>query len=250
MKAKWGLLKMSHSDPLAMVLQGRTDTLRLGPAASLSGVLDGTVQYGMVSLISYVEHRADLAMLDGPVIAFSGQTLSTLLVSDSSAHGKRMRIAISADTRTTQWYLEKVLQSMHLEHSFVETDKIEVEDLLGEAPYALVIGDEALKVFSTTHRILFDVGFEFQRAYGLDPLYAVSVSRTIDGTEKNDWYLEASRYFGICAKDVSERLGVSEVTVSRYFQKLRYSPDRRSASTLLFVTERMKNDKRKTEVAH
>lgn len=190
----------------------------------------------MVSLLSYLQHTGELHALPEPIIAFSGQTLSTLLVSDGMPLSRKMQIAVSADTKTTQWYLESVLHALRLQVSIVESESIEADELLTQAPYALVIGDEALKVFSGTKNVLLDVGFEFQRTFGMDPLYAISVSRGYRKFADGDWFRSAFQHFPKCAAELSTKLGISANLTKRYYENIRYSFDVRSAATMHYVS--------------
>ena len=54
----------------------------------------------------------------------------------------------------------------------------ECESLLENADYALVIGDDAIRAYSGYANILMDVGLEFSKLYGLEPVYAVSATRS------------------------------------------------------------------------
>ncbi len=239
MPESWALLKMSHSDPLEMSLKKTYSSTRLYPIECLDSVLDGKVDFAMVSLVSYLTNKSDLTALPAPVISFSGQTLSTLLVSEGPSLQRNMKIAVSAYTRTTRWYLDVILKAMKVEHEFVLSDRVEADDLLTEAEYALVIGDEALKVFSGTKRILLDIGFEFKRNFEFDPLYAVSVSRTGEKPEEPNWFREAPGYFESCASNLADRLGISKDLAKRYYSNLRYTLDNRSSKVMEFVSRNL-----------
>lgn len=236
MPDKWALLKMSHSDPLELSLKGISSFDRLSPRECLDHILDGKVDFSVVSLLSYFEHRNDLIALPEPVIAFSGQTFSTLLVSNGAPLARNMKIAISGYTKTTRWYLDAVLNALRIEHSFVESDLVEAEGLLSEADYALVIGDEALKIYSGTRSILLDVGFEFQRTFGMDPLYAISVARVERKPSNAEWFRDSGLHFQACAADLSRKTGISKELANRYYGNLRYTFDSRSKMVLEFVS--------------
>jgi chorismate dehydratase len=234
MQLEWTFLKMSHSDPLVMAFKdGQME--RASPSASLANVLDSRSKISMVSLVSYLQNSKDLFLLREPVISFAGQTLSTLLVSRHKNMQKNIEIAVSADTETTKWYMTIVLKSMGIEYTLKPSEHIEAEDLLNDADYALVIGDEALKVFSTRARVLLDVGYEFLRIFQMFPLYAVSVSREEGNGIFKDWIADTDQYKDECAGKLAARLDISEVLAKKYYMNVRYLADRSIEDTLSFV---------------
>jgi len=234
MHIEWTFLKMSHSDPLVMAFKGGSMD-RASPSASLANVLDSRSIVSMVSLVSYMRNSKDLFLLQEPVISFAGQTLSTLLVSRNNDMQKNMEIAVSADTETTKWYMSNVLKSMGIEYTLRSSEYIEAEDLLNEADYALVIGDEALKVFSTRIRILLDIGYEFLRIFQMFPLYAVSVTREDNYKILKDWIADSDKYKDECAEKLAARIDISTALARRYYGNVRYRPDRSAEKTLSFV---------------
>ncbi|MGC8515494.1 MAG: MqnA/MqnD/SBP family protein [Thermoplasmata archaeon] len=234
MHLDWTFLKMSHSDPLVRAFKDGTME-RASPSDSLASVLDLRSKISMVSLVSYLRNAKDLFLLREPVISFAGQTLSTLLMSRDKDMQKNMEIAVSADTETTKWYMSNVLKSMGIGFKLKPSECIEAEDLLNEADYALVIGDEALKVFSTKLRILLDVGYEFLRIFQIFPLYAVSVSREENLETSKDWIAEADRYKEECADKLAARLGISTILTKRYYGNVRYFAESSTQNTLSFM---------------
>ncbi|MCL4444382.1 MAG: hypothetical protein M1464_01870 [Candidatus Thermoplasmatota archaeon] len=234
MRLDWTFLKMSHSDPLVMAYKVGTME-RASPSDSLANVLDMRSKMSMVSLVSYLRNAKDLFLLREPVISFAGQTLSTLLVSRDKGMQKNMEIAISADTETTRWYMSNVLRSMGVRFTLKSSGYIEAEELLNEADYALVIGDEALKVFSTKFRILIDVGYEFLRIFEMFPLYAVSVAREENLDISRDWISDANNYKEECAEKLASRLGISTVLTRRYYENVMYLAESSTENTLSFV---------------
>ncbi len=234
MHLDWTFLKMSHSDPLVMAFKDGT-IKRASPSDSLANVLDLRARVSMVSLVSYLKNAKDLFMLREPVISFAGQTLSTLLVSRDKDMQKSMEIAVSADTETTKWYMSNVLKSMGIGFKIKPSEYIEVEDLLNEADYALVIGDEALKVFSTKLKILLDVGYEFLRIFQYFPLYAVSVSREENLEISTGWIADADRYKEECAERLASRLAISTILTRKYYGNVRYLAESSTQNILSFV---------------
>jgi len=234
MQLEWTFLKMSHSDPLIKAFKGGTMT-RASPSVALSNALDRRSRFSMVSLISYVRHSDELELLRNPVIAFAGQTLSTLLVSNGKDMQKHMNIAVSADTETTKWYMSNVLRYLGLDIRLRSSEYIEASDLLSEADYALVIGDEALKVFSSNLKILLDIGSEFLNAFQMLPLYAVSVSGARENENDDTWIMDAEQYKSECAENLADRLGISPILTGKYYANVRFQQEKSISNTLSFV---------------
>ncbi|EQD34208.1 solute-binding protein, partial [mine drainage metagenome] len=157
------------------------------------------------------------------------------LVSGGKDMQKQMNIAVSADTETTKWYMSNVLRSLGVNISLKSSEYIEAGDLLSEADYALVIGDEALKVFSTKLRILLDIGSEFLRAFQMLPLYAVSVSRVKEKEGDDAWIADAEQYKSECAENLAARLGISPILAKRYYANVRFQQEKSISNTLSFV---------------
>lgn len=234
MQFDWTFLKMSHSDPLIKAFKGGTME-RASPSRSLSNVLESRSRVSMVSLVSYLRNSKDLFILKEPIIAFAGQTLSTLLVSRNKEIHDNMEIAVSADTETTKWYMSNVLRAMKINFNIKTSEYIEAEDLLNEADYALVIGDEALKVFSSKLTIILDIGYEFMRIFQMFPLYAVSVYRDGKPDIVEEWVSNADKYKDLAAKELASRLDISQVLARRYYGNVRYQEDESIRNTLSFV---------------
>ncbi|MCL4451102.1 MAG: hypothetical protein M1327_00545 [Candidatus Thermoplasmatota archaeon] len=208
---------------------------RASPARSLSNVLDSRSMVSMVSLVSYLRNSKDLFILKEPVIAFAGQTLSTLLVSRNKEIHNNMEIAVSADTETTKWYMSNVLRAMKINFSIKTSEHIEAEDLLSDSDYALVIGDEALKVFSSRLTVVLDIGYEFMRIFQMFPLYAVSVYREGKPDISEEWISNADKYKDIAAQELASRLDISPILARRYYGNVRYHEDESTRNTLSFV---------------
>ena len=233
-KYNWSFLKMSHSDPLVLSY-GREDYLRSSPEKCLKSVLSGESLKAMVSLVSYIENVDRLKMIDGPLISFRNQSVSTLLISKDRYLSNDLEIAISGDTRTTEFYMERVLEAMGVRFNVKRSTGIEASDLLDESPYALVIGDEALKVYRSRYRILLDIGYEFSRIFQMIPVYAVSTALSDSTVNSEDFFLKTDQFRSKCTYDLSDRLGISGMIVSRYYSNLSYLPSKSTKATIDFV---------------
>ena len=234
-KYNWSFLKMSHSDPLVLSY-GRDDYVRSSPDKCLKSVLSGESIQSMVSLVSYIENRDRIRMIDGPLISFKNQSVSTLLISKDRYLSNNIEIAVSGDTRTTEFYMERVFEAMRIKFNVNRSNRIEAADLLNESPYALVIGDEALKVYGSRYRILLDIGYEFSRIFQMIPVYAVSTALADSSVNVEDFFLNTNQFRPKCTDDLSSRLGISRMIVSRYYSNLSYLPSLSAKATIDYVS--------------
>ena len=234
-KYNWSFLKMSHSDPLVLSY-GRDDYVRSSPDKCLKSVLSGESIQSMVSLVSYIENRDRIRMIDGPLISFRNQSVSTLLISKDRYLSNNIEIAVSGDTRTTEFYMERVFEAMRIKFNVNRSNRIEAADLLNESPYALVIGDEALKVYGSRYRILLDIGYEFSRIFQMIPVYAVSTALADSSVNVEDFFLNTNQFRPKCTDDLSSRLGISRMIVSRYYSNLSYLPSLSAKATIDYVS--------------
>lgn len=219
--------------------------IREHPREIFDHVLDGTIDSGMVSLVSYLEETRRLGIMETANIHSTRNTLSTLLISNGRPLDRHIEIAITAHTRTTEFYLRQVLRAMNVEFKIALSKSTDAADLLSEADYALVIGDEAIRSFAQNHRILLDVGYEFARLYSLPPVYAVTVYRKNMDFPKDDFDilqngLSAVNDFKKEARELaSERLGVPRQIMRAYYDCIRYDFTTSVGNTIKFVSDRL-----------
>ncbi|KAA8922601.1 menaquinone biosynthetic enzyme MqnA/MqnD family protein [Thermoplasma sp.] len=232
------IIDFAHSDPLYMGFENRDGVDRHGPFQNLELVLSGRSEIGMVSLVSYLENEDNLRLLNTANIHSKGKTVSTLLVSRKDGLKKKMDVAITRNTRTTELYLDLVLTSLHVEHRFIHTDYKDAEDLLTVADYALLNGDEALAVYAGRNHIIMDVGNAFSRIFHMAPVYAVSVSRISenpDTTELDHAVMRSIAYKMECARSLSERIGIPMSVAEDYYNTILYEYDNHTAQTIEFI---------------
>lgn len=223
---KFHMLSYAHSDPLYESIKNKLKVKRCTPMQAMKDVLDGACEAATVSLIPYLKNSDSLKLLPTANIHTMSTTGSTLLISDGSPIKRDMEIAVTGATSTTMHYLSIILKRMKINFRLKHSESQEADSLLAECNYALVIGDEALKVYSSGHRILLDTGFEFSRLFGKAPLYAVTVSSdNYEGNiaeEINSAMGDHFKFNGNCASNASERLGVSRRIMQWYYNLIKY----------------------------
>lgn len=222
-----GLIDFTHSEPLYAAYPRKENVVRDTPKNLLKRLLGGEIDCGMISLFEYFDHRDALEILESATIHSLRGTMSTLLVSRGRSIGKHMEISVTEHTRTTAAYLELILQKSGIEYDLKWSQEREAEKLLDEADYALVIGDEALKVYSTRLKILWDIGYQFSRLFSMSPVFSVTVARKNSSCteEISDLDLAISHHGEYVEKSVDEtsaKLGVERNIIRQYYNTIRY----------------------------
>lgn len=221
-----GIINFTHSDHLYAAYSDKSLVLRETPKNILKQILQGKLDCGMVSLFEFLENQDRLELVESATIHSLRGTMSTLLVTRKGNISSPMKIAVTEHTRTTAVYLELVLRKMNIDYTLIWSSEREAEALLKEADYALVIGDEALKVYSTNIRIIWDLGYQFSSIYSMLPVFSVTVkakgkdcSREIDlldqAVENSPEYIEQTVEAG------RRRLGLPADTLRRYYHTIR-----------------------------
>jgi predicted solute-binding protein len=236
-----GIINFSHSDPLARSLEAGS-FIRSHPSDILTRVLDGRLDCGMVSLVSYLRNADKLGIMETANIHSLSSTLSTLLISRNMDLRNDMKISITSHTRTTEFYLDMVLERLGFSYKKIASSCTGATELLSEAEYALVIGDEALRAFSGTDRILLDIGYEISRLYSMPPVYAVTVYRKDNGLPQGDLELlqegvrVAPESRKASALEAAKRLGIPTGIMEAYYRYIRYDFDKSVRNTIDYVS--------------
>ncbi len=219
-----GIINFTHSDPLYSAIARKEVIVRQSPARILRMILDNEIEGGMVSLVSLLENG--LKLVRGANIHSISTTMSTILVSSGKKLKKDMEVAVTSHTKTTEFYTKMVLKGLGINYKMIHTDKTYAEDLLSAADYALVIGDEALKVYGGNYNVLLDTGYEFSRIYHLQPLYAALGHNGNEEPEEmktvNDAVHPSANDIDKSVQEASERLGLSRLLMKRYYSLIKY----------------------------
>lgn len=237
-----GVINFTHSDPLYSAIANKDAVLRESPRKILEMLLDGRLDGGMVSLVSLIQKGLKLSR--GANIHSISTTMSTLLISNGRPLSKMMEVAVTSHTKTTEFYTEMVLKGLGIDYRMIHADQSGAEELLSISDYALVIGDEALQVYGSSRRILFDTGYEFSRLYHLQPLYAAMAYSSDE--EPHDMEIVNSAVFPsreiieISAREAAKRLGLREDLLRRYYRLIRYDYPNHLDRTVDFVRKHIK----------
>lgn len=236
-----GLINFTHSDPLYSAYPDKSLVKRDTPKRILSSVLNGELDCGMISLFEYFENNEKLDLVKSATIHSRRGTMSTLLVTRNVRISGPMRISVTEHTRTTAVYLELILKKLGIDYTLIWSKERDAEPLLQEAEYALVIGDEALKVYGTNLRIVWDIGFQFSSLFSMMPVFSVTVSgksrecsREISALDQA--IIDAPSYEEECARDDSGKLNLREDLLRQYFRTIRYDFDNEVLKTINFLS--------------
>jgi predicted solute-binding protein len=221
-----GLINLSHSDPLSMTFSP-DDIVRKSASDNYQDLEEGKTEIGMISLVTYLEHKDKLNLVKSINIHTKANSISTILLSRIGYIKNNMKINVTSLTKTTEFYLKLVLDKMGISYELHESKYSDCENLLKNADYALVIGDDAIKAYSGSANILLDVGLEFSKLYGLEPVYAVAASKSIIGNDRivdiNKHILDSKKYIKESAEKNSLKFHVKKELMEEYYRVMDYS---------------------------
>lgn len=223
-----GLINFTHSDPLYAAYPNKENVARDTPKLLLKKLKSGEIGCGMISLMEYFENMDIFDLVESATIHSLRGTMSTLLISASNRISRKMNISITEHTKTTAVYLELILKKLGIDYSFKWSDERDADKLLEEAEYALVIGDEAIKVYNTRLKIIWDVGYQFSRMFSMSPVFSVTVKRKHSNCESEVAELdtaitESQKHIKECVAPAAEKLMVGEEIMRRYFETIKYN---------------------------
>ncbi len=185
-KLRVGIVHFLNSRPLAWgFLEGLHRELfapSLHPPATVARLLaEGGLDVGLIPSVE-VQRIPGLEVLPGPCVSATHEVRSVLLVTSRPLERVR-RIALDVNSRTSV-ALTRVLcaERWGIDPELVDHPP-EVERMLAVADAALVIGDPALQVDRTRHRVV-DLAAEWQALTGLPFVFAVWAVRpevAVDG---------------------------------------------------------------------
>ena len=178
------LINLIHSDPLDYIATEKFEVSRSDTRSNLRDLLDGKVDYAMISLVDYFKNRESIVLIDGPTISGKGKSDSNLLVSNGIDPFPGMRIAVTSETETTAFFLKIILQRLYPESELIRSRNNSVVDLLKEEDFALVIGNRALDIYRTDTKIIFDITHMISKLFNMHSIYAVTAS--LNGREYDE----------------------------------------------------------------
>ncbi len=188
-------------------------------------VMSGKVDYAMISVVDYFKNSDQLQLVRGPTITGLGHSMSNLLISRNEEPHDGMRIGVTSQTETTAFFLRMVLDKTFPDSILVRSKHSDPSSLLEENDFALVIGDAALAVYSSSFRIIFDVTHMFSRLYNLYSIYAVTVKKK--GSDSSDVFPVDFRVTPWEKRKMAASLeiGISPGILQSYYEAISYDYD-------------------------
>ncbi len=223
----FAIINLIHSDPLAKHLDGKFTIRRGTTGENLKLLLSGQVDYAMISLVDYFKHFNSLDLVYGPTIVGKIHSMSNLLISRDLDPYPGMNIAVTAETETTAFYLREIVDEMYPGTRLIRSKSSTPEDLLSEEDFALVIGNNALKVYESNFRVIFDVTKMFSKLFDLYSIYAVTAMKKDSGMERSmKGLFEVEPWEKTeMVQTISAKHGISPDIISNYFSAIGYEFD-------------------------
>ena len=183
---KIGRISFIHNDPAFYYLEHKppndVQLTSATPRELLKSLLREELDFAPISSIAIQQHRDQLTPVPALSVHSEGPALSTIVIARKD-HEQDIRdgdqIAITNYTETSARMLDAILRRKKIKTEFIQSNFTSIDQLLQEAPYALVIGNEALAASAANdRRKIFDLGEEWWSITKQPAVFAVSAVRT------------------------------------------------------------------------
>ena len=183
---KIGRISFIHNDPAFYYLEHKTPNdiqlISATPRELLNSLLHEELDFAPISSIAIHQHRDKLTPVPTLSVHSEGPALSTIVIARKDQEREIRdgdQIAITNYTETSARMLSAILRKKKINTVFINSSFTSIDQLLNEAPYALVIGNEALAASaSNDRRKIFDLGEEWWSITKHPAVFAVSAVRT------------------------------------------------------------------------
>src|SRR5208283_6021406 len=174
-----------HNDPAFYYLEHKAPNdvqlISATPRELLKLLLREELDFAPISSIAIQQHRDQLTPVPALSVHSEGPALSTIVIARKD-HQQEIRggdqIAITNYTETSARMLDLILRGKKIKTEFIYSNFTSIDQLLREAPYALVIGNEALAASAANdRRKIFDLGEEWWSITKQPAVFAVSAVR-------------------------------------------------------------------------
>ena len=183
---KIGRISFIHNDPAFYYLEHKAPNdvqlISATPRELLKLLLREELDFAPISSIAIQQHRDQLTPVPALSVHSEGPALSTIVIARKD-HQQEIRggdqIAITNYTETSARMLDLILRGKKIKTEFIYSNFTSIDQLLREAPYALVIGNEALAASAANdRRKIFDLGEEWWLLTKQPAVFAVSAVRS------------------------------------------------------------------------
>ena len=212
--------------PYYWLEQQGVDVIEASPR-QLAGMFEkGELDFAPVPSFYYIKNKELLRSYDF-CIAAEDSVLSVVLVSKG-----KMRdvddgcIAVTNQTVTSLNLLKIILRERGLKNRIVLIDEGKTNELLKCGPYALVIGDEAIKA-RMTHNVVMDLGEEWRELTGYPMVFGISAScKEKDMSEVNKTVMESVEWgkknIDLIVAEAAKKFGIPVEFLYVYFKSLTF----------------------------
>jgi chorismate dehydratase len=181
---KIGRISFIHNDPAFYYLEHKppndVQLTSATPRELLTSLLREELDFAPISSIAIQQHQDKLTPVPALSVHSEGPALSAIVIARKD-HEIRdgSQIAITNYTETSAQMLDAILRKKKIKTEFIQSNFTSADELLQEAPYALVIGNEALAAYAANdRRKMFDLGEEWWSTTRQPAVFAVSAVRT------------------------------------------------------------------------
>lgn len=158
----------------------------------------GEVDFAPAPSFYYISKKEHLRSYDFCISSRAdnrGRIFSVIIVS------KKMKvddgdIAVSSQSITSVNLLRIILRERDMKNKIIHVDSISAHDLLKKCPYALIIGDEALKA-RRKFNVVMDLGEEWYELTGYPMVFGISLSLSHKNMEEANRKIMESLSFGM-----------------------------------------------------
>jgi chorismate dehydratase len=180
MKPRVGHIQFINCLPLYyMLVKNRVvldiDLFKGTPTELCSRLLSGRLDISPIPAIEYARHSDKLLLLPKLTVSSNGRVVSIIIVSKVPVQELDKKSVALTNTSATSQVLAKIIlrEKYNIDPVYFECPP-DLPEMFREADAALLIGDEALRVFAKPGRFfLYDLGEEWKQLTGEKMVYAV-----------------------------------------------------------------------------
>jgi chorismate dehydratase len=212
--------------PYYRLEQDGVQIIRALPKTLVSLFERGEIDFAPVPSFYYLQNKAALQSYEF-CVASEGSALSVIVVSNGEKLAENDgSIAVTNQTTTSVKLLEIILKERGLTHKIVPVNESNTRALLNHCPYALVIGDEAIRA-RMKYRVVMDLGEEWHELTGYPMVFGIAVARKgRNMLEINKILIDSAKWgsenIALVVAAARKQFGLPEDFLERYFNALTY----------------------------
>ncbi len=250
-----GLISYTHNDPLLYYFEKQSpDNVKIfrnKPKVLADRLLRGELDIAQISLAKLARHH-NLTVVPASAVHSQGPSLSSFVASNSKVKLESNSIInISSETETSSLLLRWILKRKGIANQMMECAAGNAEALLAGSDYALLIGDEALKVKLAGINIILDVGDEWYQSTKKPCIFAVSAIKRnnivnpdiIEGVHMlRQAVAFANDNIETISSLVANERGLDAMSLANYFSSLRLDFDQNMENSIRYELSQILED--------